>query len=69
MLIQLRLNRTVRTYFSANPVNLSKGQRSPKRYTLVVLMEVYDHTKFEEIRYHNLRKTANVKVSTKFHMT
>ena len=53
---------------SAIPVILSNGQRSPKRYTLVVLMGVYNYTKFEEIRYHSLWKTANGRFSTKFHM-
>ena len=37
-------------FFSANPVNLSEGQRSPKGCTFVVFMEVYNHAKFEETR-------------------
>ena len=34
-----------------------------KLHTLVVLIEGNNHTKFEEIRYHSLRKSPNVKVS------
>ena len=69
MLRRLTLNCTMHIYVSANPLTLSKGQRSLKQYTLVVLMGVYDHTKFEVTRYHRLRKRANNQVSTKFPMT
>ena len=55
----------MRIYVSANPVTLSKGQRSLKQYTFVVLMGVYDHTTFEAIRYHSLQKRANIQVCTK----
>ena len=44
MLIQLTLNCTMCIYVSTNPVTLSKGQRSLKQYTFVVLMGVYDQT-------------------------
>jgi len=37
--------------------------------TLVVLIESYNHTKFEEARYHSLPKSPNVKVSDKFQCT
>ena len=40
--------------FSADLVTFSKGQRSPRWCTLVALMWDYNHTKFEESRYHSL---------------
>ena len=64
MLTRLTLNCVASIHFSANPVTLSKGQRSLKRCTLVVLKALYNCAKFEEIRYHSLKKTANVKIFT-----
>ena len=52
--------------FCASPVTLSKGHRSPKQCTLVVLIKVYNSTKFEEIRYHSTRITAKVKSLDEF---
>ena len=51
-------NNAVYVYFTANPVTRSKGQRSPKQCTLVVLMGGYNHTKrFGEIQYHIVLET------------
>jgi len=71
MLIRLTLNWDVncRVLFSANPVTLTEGQRSPNWCTLVLLMKLHNPTKFEEFWYHSLRKTANVKILDNFERT
>ena len=45
----------------------AKAIGQQKWCTPVALMADYNHTRFEDIRYHSLQKSPNVKVFVKFH--